>query len=121
MCFIGKYTGTQNKYFEQLYAKKAWLMEAQEPPLDSQGDRKVIPRFAEEFYDERAYEEMVICVGEALIENHEIDKFKDFFYSQNCLYMTSKIVTALLSCCLQYMIPECLVPIYALCNNQFEY
>ena len=28
MCFVGKYLGTKNKYFTELFNKKVWLMGA---------------------------------------------------------------------------------------------
>ena len=57
---------------------------------------------------------MVTTLGVILIRNHEIAKFKEFFFSQNCQYMTNKIVSAFLHECFQYLMPECAAPIYAL-------
>ena len=64
---------------------------------------------------------MVICIGEVLIHNHEIEKFSQFFYSQSSLFMTDHIVTALLNNCFQYMLPECALPIFVRCGNQYDY
>ena len=63
---------------------------------------------------------MVITLGKILIRNHEFTLFNDFFQSQNCMYMSSQIVSALILESLAYLVPECCVPIFALCSSEFR-
>ena len=49
--------------------------------------RLKVPLLAQTYYSEKAYVDMVIKFGKVLIRNHEIDLFKEFFFSQNCLFM----------------------------------
>ena len=63
---------------------------------------------------------MIKTLGKTLIQNHELDMFNTFFFSQNCLYMDDEIITELLGCALQYYVPEFLVPIYALCDSNYK-
>ena len=62
---------------------------------------------------------MVITLGKILIRNHEVDLFRQFFFSQNCMYMSDAIVSQLIQESLTYLVPECCVPIYALCSADF--
>ena len=39
-CFVGKFLGTKNKYFKQLFAMKPWLLGDQEPPFDPNQERR---------------------------------------------------------------------------------
>ena len=64
---------------------------------------------------------MVITLGKILIRNHETDLFKEFFYSQNCMYMSSTIVSSLVQDSLTYLVPECCIPIFALCSADYEF
>ena len=63
---------------------------------------------------------MIITLGQILIRNHEIELLKEFFYSQNCMYMSTPIVSSLIQECLTYLLPECIIPIYALCSADFS-
>ena len=82
LCFVGNYMGTKNKFFNQLLDKKPWLMNEDEPDFDPDRKKRMrVPAFAETYYDVDAYENMVICLGKILIQNHEHIKFKGFFYS----------------------------------------
>ena len=63
---------------------------------------------------------MVITLGKILIRNHETDLFEEFFYSQNCMYMSDAIVSTLVQESLTYLVPECCVPIFALCSADFR-
>ena len=62
---------------------------------------------------------MVITLGKILIRNHEAASFSEFFFSQNCMYMSDAIVSQLLQECLTYLAPECCVPIFAFCSADF--
>ena len=62
---------------------------------------------------------MVICLGKILIRNHEVALFEQFFFSQNCMYMSNVIVSALVHESWTFLVPECLVPIFALCTSDF--
>lgn len=63
---------------------------------------------------------MVITLGKILIRNHESELFTEFFFSQNCMYMSDGIVSALIQESLTYLSPECCVPIFALCTVDFK-
>ena len=80
-CFVGQYFGTKNKYFDDLFNLKPWLMSNSEPPFESMYERKKVPDYAKEYYTELAYQNMIICLGKTLIQNHELDKFNTFFFS----------------------------------------
>ena len=81
-CFVGQYFGTKNKYFDDLFNLKPWLMSNQEPSFESMYERKkVVPEYAKEYYTELAYQNMIISLGKTLIQNHELDKFNTFFVS----------------------------------------
>ena len=47
--------------------------------------------------------------------------FNTFFFSQYCLYMNDEIVTELLGCALQYLVPEFAVTIFALCDSNYKF
>ena len=83
--------------------------------------RLKVPRLAQDYYSEKTYVNMVIKFGTVLIRNHEVDLFKDFFFSQNCLYMNDQIITSLLDECFDYLVADCAVPIFALCSASYKY
>ena len=83
--------------------------------------RLKVPQLAKQFYSEETYVAMVIKFGQLLIRNHEIDWFKEFFFSQNCLYMDDRIITSLLEECFNYLVPECTVPIFAFCSAHYNF
>ena len=105
----------QGAHFEVLFKTEPWLIGSTRPPFHvvKNMDRRSVPEAAQKFYHEDAYKHMVTTFGKILIRNHETEKFKAFFMSQNCQYMTNGIVAEFLRECVQYLSPECAVPIYA--------
>ena len=63
---------------------------------------------------------MITTLGKILIRQHETQLFEDFFYSQNCMYMSDSILSELVQESLTYLIPDCLAPIYALCSVDYK-
>ena len=79
-----------------------------------------MPKLALDLYSEDSYIQMVITLGKILIRNHKVALFKEFFLSQNCMFMNSAIVSTLIIESLTYLVPECCVPIFALCSSEFN-
>ena len=91
------------------------------PNFEPLQERTKLPDLAKEYYNEVSYQNMIIALGQTLIANHELEKFNSFFFSQNSLFMSDDIVTDLLGCAFQHLVPEFTVPIYALCNSKFAF
>ena len=66
-CFVGQYFGTKNKYFNGLFNLKPWLMSNEEPHFEPMCVRKSLPDHAKEYYNEVAYQNMIINLGKTLI------------------------------------------------------
>lgn len=122
-CLVGHCIGTKNKFFLDLFKRQPWLMGDDIPFFTHVKNikRLKVPSIATKFYSAEAYVAMVIKFGQILIRNHEIDLFKEFFFSQNCLYMDDEIVTSLLEECFNYLVPECTVPIFAFCSARYTF
>ena len=122
ICLIGLSLGTENQFFGALFEKKPWLFGESSPQFQyvKSLERKKAPKLALNLYSEEAYIQMVITLGKILIRNHEAARFTEFFFSQNCMYMSDAIVSQLIQECLTYLAPECCVPIFALCSADFK-
>lgn len=122
ICLIGLSMGTENDHFKTIFAKNPWLF-GDAPPLFQHVkslNRKRTPSKALQFYPLEGYIKMVVTLGKILIRNHEIALFEQFFFSQNCMYMDDYIVSTLLQESVTYCVPECCVPIFALCSAEFN-
>ena len=122
ICLIGLSMGTENKYFKAIFARKPWLFGEIPPQFQhvKNFERKKVPAKIFELYSLDSYIKKVVTLGKILIRNHETLLFEEFFFSQNCMYMSDGIVSALIQESLVYLVPDCCLPIFALCSADFK-
>ena len=69
---------------------------------------------------EESFTYLILYLGKILIRNHEADLFEQFFFSIRTFFCHQDMVTQFTKECLAHFSPECLVPIFVLCNEDFR-
>lgn len=136
MCLLAKGSSSRSAHFSRLFEESAWLMGLSQKPL---GEMRWLPndevvesgevnapllkidfRRSHLSYgvgNNRAYRNMIAILGSQLIKKHENELFARFLFSIRP-HSNHFDYKCFVDVALNYFNFDCLVPLFALCNNK---